>query len=172
MSEFPSNPIEALFGEALQDALRRRVGLQPNEALEAYLTRLLVEFLRQDRLDAIRDPEGRPVRSISEMLEYGEVTQRAESFNQERTVHRHVGDLLLFWSGMFPEALPRLTASDPRDAFLDCTRQGQESYHVVSTFDHDPFAEESRLFKKLSEDFEAYQMGLAQFRASFHGFDA
>jgi hypothetical protein len=172
MSDFSPLPIESLFAEALRDALHQKVGLAPNEDVETYLLNLLVDFLRQDRLYSIRDENGAQVKSVSEMLDYGDVTSKAMSFNQEREVHRHIGDFLLFWSGMFPEALPRLTAANPRDAFLDCTRQGRDSYFVVSTFEHVPFAVESPLFRRLSEDFEAYQSGFNLLRSSFRGLSA
>ena len=29
-----------------------------------------------------------------------------------REIHRHIGDFTLFWAGVYPEALPRLQATD------------------------------------------------------------
>lgn len=152
----PEHPIRDFFAEALHTSLDRHVGC--DEQIETYLIDLLVDFLHHDRLYAIRDRAGRRVVSVSEMLQEGEVTDRADSFCREREVHKHIGDYLLFCGGMFPEMLS--------DQGVDIDRQGRESYFIASTFSHSPFTQESRLLAKLSESFPDYRFGLKVVRDS------
>lgn len=162
------HPIWMYFGKAVHEALNDRMGMS-DEDVEVYLTTLLVEFLHRDNLFAIRDHSGRSLQSIADMLAEGDVTQNADSFAREREVHRHIGDFLLFSSGVFPEFLHEMKMQDLRDALLDVNRQAKESYHIASTFDHAPYTAEAKTFRKLSAQFETYQAGLMLVRASFDG---
>jgi hypothetical protein len=157
--------IQGFFQQALRGSLHEEV-----PEVEQYLVNLLVRFLHQDSVFPILDGQGRRITSVAEMLEYGDVRLRAPSFKAERDVHRHVGDLLLFWSGVFPEFLPRLAAPGTKDMLLNCVAQGQMSYSIAGSFDHDPFADEARVLRRLSDRFVVYQRSLSLVRASFDGF--
>jgi len=157
--------IESFFQGALRGSLHEEM-----PEVEQYLVGLLVRFLHQDCVFPIHDDKGQPVTSVAEMLEYGDVRLRAPSFKAERDVHRHIGDLLLFWSGVFPEFLPRLAAPGTKDMLLNCVAQGQMSYGIAGSFDHDPFADEARVLRRLSDRFVVYQRSLSLVRASFEGF--
>jgi hypothetical protein len=165
-----NHPVKTYFVGALHESFHNRLGLAETEEVEAYLTEMLIRFLHCDGIFAIRDSAGRQIESVMEMVAEGDVRQNADSFDREREVHRHVGDFLLFWSGLFPEFLRELKAPTRPDLVLDVTQQGKYSYHVVSTFEHDPYGDEAALFRKLSEEFEAFQMGLSFVRASFEGY--
>lgn len=162
------HPLRSYFSETLHDSLNAQLGLSGTEDVEAYLAGMLIEFLNFDGIYAIRDAEGKPVQSVVEMLAEGDIRQNADSFDREREVHRHIGDYLLFWSGLFPEFLYRLK-SRTGDLMVDVIKQGQFSYHVVSTFDHGRYADEAPVFKKLSDEFDAYRAGLNLMRTSFRG---
>jgi hypothetical protein len=165
-----NHPIRAYFATALHEALHERLGLRDGDDVEEYLSDMLVEFLHYDNLYGICDAAGRPVESVADMVTEGDVRLNADSFDREREVHRHIGDFLLFWSGLFPEFMKQLKAPGTKDMLLDPVRQGQFSYYVVSTFDHDPYGEEAEIFRRLSEGFLEYQYGLSLVRASFEGF--
>lgn len=163
------HPIEIYFREAVHEALNRRLGLREMEDVEVYVASLLAKFLHEEAIFAIRDAYGRPIRSIVEMLAEGDVRLNAESFEREREVHRHIGDFLLFWSGLFPEFLESVGAS-AGDGLIDAVKQGAESYYIVSSFDYAPFDREAPTFRKLSIEFAACREGLSLMRASFDGF--
>jgi len=131
---------------------------------------MLMRFLNNDGIYDIRNAQGRRVESVTEMVAEADVRLNADSFDREREVHKHIGDFLLFWSGVFPEFLQYLKAPTSRDTILDIVEQGRFSYHVASTFEHPPFQEEAVTFKKLSAHFVEYQYGLRLVRASFEGF--
>jgi hypothetical protein len=79
-------------------------------------------------------------------------------------VHKHIGDYILFWTGVNPDFLRRLRLDDGRDLVCDYTVQGRASYHVVSTFDHPPYTSEAPTFRKLSDGFDAFAAALGQVR--------
>lgn len=159
------NSLQSFFGEALHEAISKQLGLTGVDDVELYLAQMLSRFIHDDRVFAIKDQAGRPVRSIAEMLAEGDVRLRAESFERERTVHQHIGDFILFWSGLYPEFLTRFRREDSLDCLVDYTLQAQESYHIVSTFDYGPYAAEAPVFRRLSEEFEAFRIGLNIVRA-------
>jgi hypothetical protein len=160
------HPIWMYFGQAVHQALVDSFGMSEDD-VEVYMTQMLVEFMHGDNLFSIRDRAGRQVDSIAEMLMEGDVLQNADSFDREREVHRHIGDFLLFSSGLFPEYLRDLKLRDTRDLLLDVNGQAKESYRIASSFNHEPYSAESRTLSKLSSQFEAYQASLMLLRASF-----
>jgi len=164
------HPIRHYFVEALHDSFNRELGLENSEDVEAYIGDLLVDFMSFDNVYGIHDSFGQPVETIAEMIVEGDIRGNAMSFDREREVHRHIGDFLLFWSGLFPEFLKQMRSPGSKDMLLDPVRQGRFSYHVVSTFEHGAYAHEAPIFKKLSDEFEQYRYGLALVRASFEGF--
>jgi hypothetical protein len=164
------HPLRGYFADAVHNSLHEQLGMRGIEDVEQYLAELLLGFLHDDRIFAIRDATGRRVEAVAEMVVEGDVRLNADSFDREREVHRHIGDFLLFWSGVYPEFLKHMKAPGSLDALVDVTKQGQMSYHVVSTFEHDPYGAEAPTFRKLSEDFEAFRVGLSLVRASFEGF--
>lgn len=162
--EFNDAPLREHFAQTLRESLRGHLGLRDTEDVELYLANMLVSFLHNDAIYRIRSAEGRRIESLAEMLLEGDVRFNADSFEREREVHRHIGDFLLFWSGLFPGFLRHLHTPG-----LNFVQQGKESYYVASTFDYDPYSEEARTLGKLSMDFEAYQHALNLMRSSFGG---
>ncbi|MBX3097488.1 MAG: hypothetical protein KF812_11545 [Fimbriimonadaceae bacterium] len=151
-----NHPLVQLFASTVDEVMRLHVASHGQEPIRDYLTRLLVEFMRAERLDAIKDSEGRPLRTLSEMMAAGDVRQNADSFEQEREVNRLLGDLILFGSGVMPAYLHRMPLGDGWFGPADYTEKGRESYEVVSSFDYGDFANEADLFRALAEQFDDY----------------
>lgn len=160
------HPIQAFFEEAVHRSLAHKLGMPGYEDVEAYLAAMLVRFAHRERLFALRDSEGHRLERIEDMLPEGDIRQNAMTFEREREVHRHIGDYLLFWSGMFPEHLPNATGAP---TIPDAVRQGSESYEIVSSFDYVPFDAEAPLYRKLSFEFEMFRVGLLLVRESLAG---
>lgn len=158
----PYHPIRLYFADALLSILRHDVGTPEDPESEAYLIDLLVEFVRSDRLFASSDGQGQ-IRSILDLIPKSDVLLEAESFEEERTANKLIGDHALFCAGFFPEVC---RASVP----VDYVERGKAAYYVVGCFDHDPYAEEAPMFLRLSDRFEAYRYGYSLMRASFEGF--
>lgn len=158
--EHPQHDLNALFAEIVRDAARAELGRALDHEIEHYLAQLLIRFLHTDQIFRLRNSEGKQLIAISEMLPEGDISLNAASFEQERVVHRHIGDFLLFWSGLYPEFLRRIKLEHGGDVICDYPRQGQQSYHLVSTFDYPPHDQEAPIFRQLSEEFEAYTYAL------------
>lgn len=156
------NELRQSFAFVMTDALRREIPEGPREEIATYLAGLLSRFMRTDAIFAIRDAEGQEVTTLGEMIAEGDIQQRADSFERERVVHRHIGDFLLFWSGVYPGYLRQLRLKHEDEWLRDFTQQGRESYHFVSTFDYPPHDGEAPLYRRLSNDFEVITFCLGQ----------
>lgn len=154
------DPIKEFFGSAVERVFNHDFGLNGQEQVKNYVTELLVKFMGSEEVIAPKNRFGQPVLHLSEMLEEGDVSVRADSFAREREVHRHIGDHLLFWTGMFP-AGHKLIQVGP-DRLIAPVQQGKASYEIVSLFDLPPHDSEAPMFRELSENFEAYQFGLGK----------
>jgi hypothetical protein len=127
-----------------------------------YVSALLADFARIESVYRIRDAMGNRLEDVGEMLIESNPMLRAQSFDRERAVRKHVGDYTLFMTGLFPESVARNSRTRrPRlDAFVDFMQAGKESYSIVSSFDQFEYRDEAPLFRRLSENFERCVFGL------------
>jgi hypothetical protein len=163
------DPLMDFFREVVHESLTQKLGMK-DEDVEAYMSAMLAKFLHEDGIFGIRDAAGNRVESVAEMIAEGDIRLNANTFDREREVHQHIGDFLLFWSGVFPEFLLQIKAPSSRDAMLDVVEQGKYSYGVAGSFDYGPYEEQSQTLRKLSSNFVEYQLALRMVRGSFLGF--
>jgi hypothetical protein len=124
-------------------------------AISAYLADVLVEFARADRLYRLRDPGGRPLASVVEMLGHGPAARGLEG---EREFFRFIGDFALFMSGLFRPFVER-------GGYLDYyLREGACSYAKVAALSRDFGFDNSVLYAELSKRFEHYAGALDYLR--------
>ena len=135
-----------------------------DKEIEKYLTELLVSFMIMDQIFSIRNPLGERVYNVSEMVAEGDIRVNASSFEREREVHKHIGDIILFLEGIYPELLRHIKLLYGQDLLCDYPRQGKESYYIASTFDYEPHQKEAKICYKLSKDFEDYVGCLSEVR--------
>ncbi|MBS1716734.1 MAG: hypothetical protein JSS72_03255 [Armatimonadetes bacterium] len=159
-----SHPLWGFLSETLSESLEDRLLMRGVEDVREYLAAMLVDFLSYEGIYRLRNSQGQVVKSLSEMLAEADVRLEANSFDREREVHQHIGDFLLFWSGLFPECLDSI-AIGPNHA----EAQGKQSYYVVSTFEFGRYADDAPVFKKLSEGFDDFQEGLRLVRKRMPG---
>src|ERR1700733_266927 len=127
-----------------------------------YLSTLLSRFVHIDSIYKLRSDAGRRLEEVADMLM--EVEELPPEGRTSREMHRHIGDFTLFWTGVFPEALKRLRSSLHKDHFIDYCEQGKRSYRIASTFEDEPYKEESTVLRRLSDQFEICAFGLTQVR--------
>ncbi len=161
-----SHPIRSFFAQAVHEAVAERLRIAESEDVVPYLADMLTEFLHVDAVFGIRDLDGKPVKSVAEMALEGDVRFNADSFERERQVHKHIGDYLLFWSGLYPEQFEKMRAANAADLLINPVEQGRASYHIASTFTYPPHDRQAKTLAKLSERFDAYQAGLALVRGT------
>jgi hypothetical protein len=154
-----NHPLRGLFRALVERSLERHLR-RDTAPLARYLGDVLVDFTHRDHLTRIRNAAGRPLEQVGEMLAEGDVALNATSFERERAVHKHIGDYTLFWTGVYPEMLRLLRHAQRMDHLLDYVEQGRRSYHIASTFRHEPYAEEAQVLGTLSEEFEACVVAL------------
>ena len=124
-----------------------------------YLAELLARFIRSDAIFSVRSPVGGRLAQVTSM--------RAEAESRvgeaRRQVHRHIGDFTLFWSGVYPEALPRIQSPDNPDYMVDFCEEGKRAYHIAATIPTDR-PTENEVLERLSHDFDMCVYGLGEVR--------
>jgi hypothetical protein len=75
----------------------RRIGME-DRRLADYVAEMLAGFLREEHLHPLRDPEGRPVQYVFEMLA---ALQNADD-RSRFLIQAHLGNHTLFITGLFP----------------------------------------------------------------------
>jgi hypothetical protein len=153
------NPLQKFFAGLAEQTFESRLGVADPPLID-YLAELLVRFARCDAMYGLRNLAGRRLEEVAEMLV--EADQRVG--DARRAMHCQIGDLTLFWSGVYPEALRRLQAADRKDHLLDYPAQGKRAYHIASTIptEHEPPAAE--VLERLSREFEMCVYGLGEVR--------
>jgi len=154
------HPVRRVFAGLTEHTFLTTLGVADPSLID-YLSALLARFIHMDDIFRLRR-DGRPVTEVVDMV------MQASGLPQEgrtaREVHRHVGDFTLFWTGVFPEMLERKRSPSRKDFFIDYCAQGKRSYYIASTFEDEPFADEARVLRRLSDDFELCAYGLNQVR--------
>lgn len=156
-----SHALQGLFTELVHDHFDHDIGLRDTE-VQDYIANVLSEFCEVEQLYKVCTAEGRPLSDVGEMLlETDPIYGPAPSFDRERQVRKHIGDYVLFFSGMFPESINHFRLRRQRlENFVDFVKAGKESYYIVSKFDQFEYARLSPLFAKLSKEFESCVYGL------------
>ena len=100
-----THPLEPFFQQMVRNSYAGKLGIN-DTAITQYVAHLLCEFSEADKLYKVRDEEGRPIRSLDELVQAADpVHGTAPSFDAERAVRKHIGDYALFVSGMYPESM-------------------------------------------------------------------
>ena len=125
-------------------------------SLADYISDLLLRFTRADQLQDSRSGSSGSLHTLEELLT--EARQREDQ--QRRKLHRHIGDVALFWVGIFPESLRRGRHQQELDHYRDC---GKRAYLVASTIHSGDVPGE--LLARLGNDFDTCARGLHQIRS-------
>jgi hypothetical protein len=155
-----SEALRTFFEELITRSFRERLGLIDSQ-ITAYVSDLLTQFNQTENLYRIRNAQGKPLEDVGEMLLASNPLFEAPSFDREREVRKHIGDVTLFFAGLFPEAVNRWRLRRMRlDSVVDYVRAGKESYYIVSEFNQFEYKSVASIFKKLSYHFETCVFGL------------
>src|SRR5712691_2824602 len=157
----PDHPLRRMFAGLAEQLFLDRLGIGDPRLVD-YLSALLSRFIHVDALYRLRSAQGRRLEEVADMM------LEAEALPPEgrtrREIHRHIGDLTLFWTGVYPEVLNRLRSTLHKDHFVDYCAQGKRSYYIASTFADEPYREEAAVLRRLSDEFELCAYGLGQVR--------
>lgn len=157
----PDNPLRKLFSGLTEHTFMQTLGMA-DPAMTDYLSEMLSKFVSMNAVYRLRDTEGQRLEEVVAMIIEAEAMP-AEG-RTRREYHRHIGDFTLFWTGVYPEMLKKLRSALTRDHFVDYCEQGKRSYYIASTFEDEPYRDESQVLRRLSEGFELVAYGLNQVR--------
>lgn len=134
--------------------------------LVEYVSELLLRFTRVDAIQRVRRDDGKPATEVFQLL--CEAERRIGTARRE--VHRHIGDVTLFRSGMFPESVRGRGTGSP-DQLLDYFHQGKRSYKIASTIQAEEDRPACELLDRLSDQFELCAYGLREIRRAWEESD-
>ncbi|HEY6487883.1 MAG: hypothetical protein WCC26_20745 [Terracidiphilus sp.] len=160
-----AHPLEPFFQQAVRNSYEGKLGLR-DPGVTGYVARLLCEFSEADQLYKMRDAMGHPVEELEAMMLAADpVNGSAESFDEERSVRKYIGDYALFVSGMYPEAMvPGRGRRGAHPSLAELILAGKQSYYIVSQFNLFEYEKEAPLFARLADSFERCILGLALVR--------
>ena len=153
------NLLQRFFAGLAEQTFQTRLGVA-DPPLVDYISRLLVRFVHADVIYRIRDLAGRRLLEVADML----VEAQQRMGEARREAHRHVGDYILFWSGVYPETLARLQHRDRKDSLLDYNTHGKRAYWIAGTIPSESDDAEGDVLLRLSDGFELCQYGLREVR--------
>jgi len=151
--------LHRLFAGLAEQTFGSRLGLADPQLID-YLVELMLRFIHRDAIYSVRNLSGRRLEEVAEMLAEAQVRQG----DARREIHRHIGDFTLFWSGVFPEALRRMQRSDRKDHLVEYCQQGKRAYYIASTIPDPENEAQTKVFERLSYEFELCAYGLGEVR--------
>ena len=152
--------LRRLFAGAAEQTFEAELGIADPPLVE-YLVGMLLRFLRQEAIYRVRDDAGHRLTQVVDMV--AEAEHRAA--RPRREIYRHVGDFTLFFSGLYPEHLPKLQAPDCKDFLVNYCQQGKRSYLIAASYaEDDESREQAPILRHLSEEFELCSEGLKRIR--------
>ncbi|RUL87701.1 hypothetical protein [Tautonia sociabilis] len=150
------HPLNRLFWGITENTFQTELGIADPRLVD-YVAGLLTRFVPSQAIYKLRDAEGKQVSEVTAMVAQAESSADEE---RRRECHRHIGDFTLFWTGVYPEALPKLRAAMSADHLIDFQEQGKRSYYLASTYSGD----EAPVLRRLSVEFELCAFGLSLVR--------
>lgn len=150
--------LKRFFAGLTEYAFETQLGVADTQLID-YITELLARFVHADHVFAVRDPAGRPLAEVTEMM----IEAEARVGSARRKVHQHIGDYTLYWAGLYPEAIQRMRRPGRMDHFVDYCQQGKRSYLIASRISEDT-PEDAVIFERLSHDFDLCVYGLGEVR--------
>ncbi|CAN5367343.1 hypothetical protein BH11PLA2_BH11PLA2_47590 [soil metagenome] len=162
----PDHPLTRTFAGLTEHAFLSRFGIA-DPPLVDYLSGLLSRFVHIDAINCLPSATGRPLTDVATMI--CEAEGLPEGGKTRREYYRHIGDVTLFWTGLFPETLERDRTSWGRQAVLNYTAFGKRSYRIAGQFADAP---ECPVLLRLSEEFEVCAVGLREVRRDWEQFSS
>jgi hypothetical protein len=142
------HPIRALF-QTLTERGFERTKLHDPETIH-YIADLLTNFIDIKNLRRMRNDSGDRTNVFAMMRQAGD----ARTTEERRACYQHVGDVTLFYLGLFPESLTYGRQTVSPDFYAE---QGRRSYQIVAAMDA---SQQTIVFRKLSNEFERCVVGL------------
>lgn len=158
--------VERFFRGLTEYAFHARLGVVDPPLID-YVSVMLVKFMRNDRL-AVLPGAGEESADVSHLLLAAE---RHADPAEARAEYRHIGDVTLFWSGLYPEALARYRTPGPHadlvGSLVGYRAAGRRAYSLVAALEPEEAAAERALFERLAHEYDLCVEGLAEVRRAW-----
>ncbi|MFM7242776.1 MAG: hypothetical protein ACKO40_01195 [Planctomycetaceae bacterium] len=151
--------VDRFFRGLTEYAFHARLGLV-DPPLVDYVSLLLVRFLRNDAA-TLGSGTSPATTDVAALLVEAAATPEPDEAREE---YRHIGDITLFWSGLYPEALQRPDAPARIDRLTAYRTTGKHAYRLAATLEPADAAAEKRLLEQLAEEYDLCVEGLAEVR--------
>lgn len=152
--------IDRFFRGLTEYAFHTRLGVV-DPPLVDYVSVLLVRFLRNDRSHPLPAPTAAEAAVVARLL--AEAAGHAAP-DEALLEYRHIGDVTLFWSGVYPEALKQFGQRGRVDRLAAYRETGKRAYWLASTLEPEEAADERHLLERLSQEYDLCVEGLAEVR--------
>lgn len=158
----PHNPsdIDRFFRGLTEYAFHTRLGIV-DPPLVDYVSLLLVRFLRTEPAVPSRGSAAVVSVDVAQLLVEA-AGQRTSA--EAREEYRHIGDLTLFSSGLYPEALRRVDTPGCADRRVAYREMGKRAYRLASVLEPADAVDARRLFEQLSDEYDLCVEGLVEVR--------
>lgn len=155
-----SHPLCRMFAGLTEQTFMSELGFADTRLVD-YLSGLLARFVHRDALFENAATCRQPLETLVTMTAEAEKPENRGSLRRE--LFRQVGDIALFWTGVYPEAIrPRSSRAPVAHVMRE---QGRRSYYLASTYTDTPTqADEAPVLRRLSEEFELCMQGLRKVR--------
>lgn len=145
--------LDRFFRGLAEHAFHGRLGVVDPPLVE-YVSSLLVRFIRSDGM-----PSPVAERGVATRLACMATTVRDATPETDGDEYRQIGDVTLFWTGLYPEALRR-------EGRLDFRNVGKRAYWIASTLEPENVGSRD-LLARLSHEFDVCVAGLAEVRRAW-----
>jgi hypothetical protein len=151
--------IDRFFRGVTEYAFHTRLGVV-DPPLVDYVSLLLVRFLRNDAVARTTAPTATPT-DVARLLV---AAAGHEAPDEAREEYRHIGDVTLFWSGLYPEALRSIESPGKGDRLAAYRFTGKRAYRLAAILEPADADAERRLLEHLADDYDLCVEGLAEVR--------
>lgn len=151
--------VDRFFRGLTEYAFHARLGIVDPPLID-YVSLLLVRFLRSESF-AATPAESADVTPL--LLAVERHPDTAEALQE----YRQIGDVTLFWSGLYPEAVARPRRPGPADPLSGYKEAGRRAYWMASRLEPDDAAAERALFERLAHDYDLCVEGLGEIRRAW-----
>ncbi|MGC3968041.1 MAG: hypothetical protein QM775_11930 [Pirellulales bacterium] len=156
---------DRFFAGLTEYVFETRLGLA-DPPLVDYVSGLLGRFIHYDSIYRLRDPVGRRLEEVAEMM----LEAAARVGKARREAHRHIGDFTLFWTGLYPDILETRQNRSRFDRFVDYREQGKLAYSIAAEIPTvDDKAVAGPVLERLRDEFEICVEGLHELRKELGG---
>jgi hypothetical protein len=157
----PKHRLHHFFAGMSEHVFQTRLGVV-DPPLTDYITDMLMRFIRSDHPQRVLSRRGSDLHDLSRMLWE---TDQQDGPQDRRQVHRLIGDMALFWTGLFPESLESGSTQQTPGQFSAYCSQGKRAYLIASKLDITDTEDASGdVLKRLAEQFEICAAGLRTIR--------